>query len=160
MSASTANGYNYSPEYKRHIIDKSQLWLEVSARCKERAGHRCQMCNAQPRFLHAHHRTYDRLEKEGELDDLIALCKTCHEIFNKHKRPRNPEVLAAFGEISKWLNADPQHHRVEIQTDPFFAVLKIHSKTGSHGPIKAPNLKEHISASIELVRALGRHGPP
>ena len=97
MSASTANGYKYSDTYKRHIIDKSPEWLEASARCKERAGHRCQMCNDQHHVLHAHHRTYARLAEEGELDDLIALCQKCHEIFNEHKRPRNPEVLAAFG---------------------------------------------------------------
>ena len=155
---STANGYNYSPEYRRHVIDNSAEWQEISARCKERAGHRCQVCNNKPPFLHAHHRTYDRLEQEGELEDLIALCKKCHELFNEHKRPRNPEVLTAFKNMVEWLDAD-ENHQIQITNRPF-CVMKIDTRMGTWGTITAPNLQEHILQAINLIRALGRSGAP
>lgn len=45
------------------------------------ACHRCQVCNS-PKNLHVHHRTYERRGDE-DLDDLIALCKTCHELYHR-----------------------------------------------------------------------------
>jgi hypothetical protein len=45
---------------------------------------RCQLCY-HDRNLHVHHRTYENLGQES-LDDLIVLCKTCHE---RHHNKQN-----------------------------------------------------------------------
>ena len=46
------------------------------------AGHRCQMCNAGPKDLIIHHRTYERLGHELP-EDLIVLCRPCHNWFHQ-----------------------------------------------------------------------------
>jgi hypothetical protein len=51
-------------------------WRARSARAKQAAGHRCQLCNSEGE-LHTHHRTY--ASRGDELPgDLIVLCKACH----------------------------------------------------------------------------------
>src|SRR5690348_10339155 len=51
-------------------------WAERARRARERAGHRCWLCNTDE-SLEVHHRTYERRGAERE-NDLIALCATCH----------------------------------------------------------------------------------
>lgn len=61
----------------------SEAWGEVATAVKRRAGYRCQVCNSQL-DLCAHHRTYEhRYEEMNHLDDLICLCRRCHETFHK-----------------------------------------------------------------------------
>jgi len=48
----------------------------------KKAGYRCQVCNATG-ALSIHHRTYDDRGEERP-QDLIALCRNCHEIFHKN----------------------------------------------------------------------------
>jgi 5-methylcytosine-specific restriction endonuclease McrA len=55
-------------------------WKEVARVTKDRAGHRCQLCNSE-RNLEAHHRTYERLGREDE-GDVTVLCNTCHSKFH------------------------------------------------------------------------------
>jgi len=158
LSASTVNGYKYSAEYKTHVVDNSEKWQAISARCKERAGHRCQVCNKKPPFLHAHHRTYDHIgdEKDG---DLIALCQDCHELFHGAKKYGGPaEILAAFGEIIEWLQAD-KINQIQITHNPF-RLVKIQTRAGTYGAITAPHLDAWILQAINLIRALGRNGAP
>lgn len=45
----------------------------------EYAEYRCQVCGAGNRVLDVHHKTYERLGFESA-DDLIVLCRDCHEI--------------------------------------------------------------------------------
>ena len=66
---------------------KTDYWKAVSARVKERAGYRCQLCNSQ-HDLCAHHRTYDHRGNElAHLEDLTCLCRRCHEIFHGKSGP-------------------------------------------------------------------------
>ena len=60
-------------------------WQEVRRAALERAGYRCQVCNAATP-LDVHHRTYERRGHEHP-SDVIALCRTCHELF--HFRGKN-----------------------------------------------------------------------
>ncbi len=66
-------------EYDRYM--KSEAWREKAEEAKQRAGHRCQLCNKANTVLHVHHRTYERLGKELP-DDLIVLCAGCHSKFH------------------------------------------------------------------------------
>ncbi|MDQ2981939.1 MAG: HNH endonuclease [Actinomycetota bacterium] len=56
-------------------------WAERARRARERALHRCSVCNRDDP-LEVHHRTYERRGAERE-DDVIALCSTCHGLFHE-----------------------------------------------------------------------------
>ena len=61
---------------------KTDHWQKTSAAAKERAAHKCQVCNKYGN-LHTHHRTYERRGKELP-EDLIVLCATCHALFHEN----------------------------------------------------------------------------
>jgi hypothetical protein len=60
-------------------------WKARAAAAKERAGNRCQVCNGEDEMLDTHHRTYERLGNEDEMD-LFVLCRTCHSLFHDNGR--------------------------------------------------------------------------
>jgi len=64
---------------------QSPGWLGLRLKCFERDGHRCQGCGTNER-LQAHHRFYRQRWEDTELDDLVTLCKGCHEAL--HQNPR------------------------------------------------------------------------
>lgn len=68
--------------YKQYL--NSSEWRRKARQAKDRAGRRCQLCNAGPGLnkLHAHHRTYERLGHEWDTD-LTVLCEDCHKLFHK-----------------------------------------------------------------------------
>jgi hypothetical protein len=66
---------------------KSPQWQAVSFAVKKRGGYKCQVCNS-PHDLQAHHRTYENRGNElNHLDDLICLCRRCHNIFHGINQP-------------------------------------------------------------------------
>lgn len=68
--------------YERYL--KTPHWQETRTQALEHAGHRCQVCNSTS-SLHTHHRSYDR--RGAELpEDLIVLCRKCHDTFHKNGR--------------------------------------------------------------------------
>lgn len=62
---------------------KTPHWAEKRKGALERAGSRCQVCNAEDVRLNVHHRTYARLGFEMD-QDLTVLCDECHGIFHGH----------------------------------------------------------------------------
>lgn len=92
-------------EYKRYI--SSDEWKEKSEWMKRSVGHRCQMCNRLHLPLNVHHRTYKRLGSEMP-EDLIVLCRKCHEDFSKthkydHRTDTQYEPIGRKKvEIGKW----------------------------------------------------------
>ncbi len=64
---------------------QSPEWAIKRNEARERAGHRCQVCNSPNGPLDTHHRTYDRLGRELP-EDLIVLCRSCHDLFHKNGR--------------------------------------------------------------------------
>ncbi len=66
--------YLQTPHWKRKREDKLRA-----------VGRRCQVCNQGPGPLDVHHRTYERLGEELDLD-LTALCRSCHHLFHEHGR--------------------------------------------------------------------------
>lgn len=69
--------------YKKYLQTKH--WKVVAARARQRAEHRCQLCNS-PDNLEVHHRTYERRGHESE-SDLTVLCDTCHGKFHCEEEP-------------------------------------------------------------------------
>jgi hypothetical protein len=69
-------------EYLAYI--ESPEWKARSEAAKKRVGYRCQVCN-NPGQLNAHHRTYERLGCEDDLD-ITVLCRHCHELYENDKK--------------------------------------------------------------------------
>lgn len=86
--------------YRLYIT--SEAWANSPARIEalHSAGFRCRLCNAPSSRLplHAHHRTYARLEAELP-GDLTALCVLCHhDVHNflsarRYASARAPKVV-------------------------------------------------------------------
>jgi hypothetical protein len=63
---------------------KTAYWFAVAMKVKTNAKMRCQVCNC-PDGLQVHHRCYDHHGAEhANLEDLIALCTNCHNLFHGH----------------------------------------------------------------------------
>ena len=58
-------------------------WHEVRVAALDRAKYRCQVCNRKDLTLNVHHRTYERRGEELP-EDVIVLCRECHELFHKN----------------------------------------------------------------------------
>lgn len=63
---------------------KTPEWGRIRNEAMSRAEWRCQVCgiHSSNSPLEAHHRSYRRLGKPGELKDLIVLCEHCHGLFH------------------------------------------------------------------------------
>jgi 5-methylcytosine-specific restriction endonuclease McrA len=55
---------------------------EVIPQIHRRDGYRCRFCNRNNGPLHVHHRTYATYAEE-RLEDLLTLCRGCHEYFHR-----------------------------------------------------------------------------
>jgi len=62
-------------EYQRYL--QSPEWQDKRLQVLQRDKYRCVDCGARKR-LEVHHTSYARIFKE-DLDDLITLCRACHE---------------------------------------------------------------------------------
>ena len=73
-----------SMPYKEYL--QTPEWQQVRKRSLMLADNKCQVCEASGVELHVHHKTYERRGEELP-DDLIVLCKTCHEDIHKKDTP-------------------------------------------------------------------------
>ena len=70
--------------YKEYL--ESEHWKKLREKVKQRDGYQCQDCGATPEELaqidaaglEVHHKFYDHLLMEEEIDDCITLCNFCH----------------------------------------------------------------------------------
>lgn len=76
------NAKNPRAQYADYL--RSPHWQKTRAEAIDRAGGRCQVCNAAT-ALQVHHRTYQRRGYEDPAD-LIVLCDDCHKTFHAHGR--------------------------------------------------------------------------
>jgi len=60
---------------------RTSHWQAVRALAVRRALRTCQLCDAEG-SLEIHHRTYVRLGEERP-EDLVAVCRPCHEVFEE-----------------------------------------------------------------------------
>ena len=61
-----------------HAYLDSPQWKSKRGKILERDNYTCRHCGATNTALHVHHITYERIYHEHP-EDLITLCKTCHE---------------------------------------------------------------------------------
>ena len=71
-------------DYRAYI--RSSKWQEIRQRALNRAGNRCEKCQAVGR-LDVHHLTYDRLGSEL-LEDLLVVCEACHKVEDSLREGR------------------------------------------------------------------------
>ncbi len=60
---------------------KTREWAALKRQVHRRDGYRCCLCGRGDVQLHVHHRTYATYAEE-RLEDLITLCRACHEHFH------------------------------------------------------------------------------
>lgn len=60
---------------------KTEEWAQRRQRKLEAVGYRCECCDATDVPLQVHHRRYTNLGDEPD-DDLVALCRDCHERYH------------------------------------------------------------------------------
>lgn len=71
-------------EYRKRLYaDRrtTQEWAVLKKQVHRRDGYRCRLCGRDDVQLHVHHRTYETYAEE-RLEDLITLCRSCHEHFH------------------------------------------------------------------------------
>ena len=78
---------------------QSDRWLDLKDIALAAADYRCQLCNwGELEDLQVHHRTYENLDTDEELLDLIVLCKKCHLRFHdaedEYKRTKKSDWKA------------------------------------------------------------------
>lgn len=72
--------YGEPADYGEYL--RTDHWKQKRKQALDRAGHRCQFCNAVG-TLQVHHRVYNLWHEE--LSDLTVLCGLCHESFHKER---------------------------------------------------------------------------
>ncbi len=83
IDAMTYDEYLLSPEFARKRFLCFRIYEE-----------RCALCYASGPGLECHHRTYERFKHERQ-SDLVALCKSCHDLADERRRiARAPEARA------------------------------------------------------------------
>jgi len=71
-------------DYQKYL--KSDYWQEIRKQIYERDNYKCRLCNSE-KDICVHHRTYKYIGEE-KLEELITMCKRCHNKFHKV----NPEI--------------------------------------------------------------------
>ncbi len=68
---------------------ESEYWSVIRAVAVSRCHGKCQLCSSRG-LLHTHHKTYENRGREyAHMDDLICLCRACHQKFHD-KLPKEP----------------------------------------------------------------------
>ena len=63
---------------------ETDRWKKLAKECRNKAGNRCQLCNTKDKKIAAHHRGYENLNTDLEIQDLICLCEDCHSHFHEN----------------------------------------------------------------------------
>ena len=86
--------HKYDGDYYSYL--QSNEWKTLRAQALKRDGYRCQMCDSGTN-LQAHHVSYEHLHTDEELDDVVTLCKECHEKVHAKDLERKQEQNSPNG---------------------------------------------------------------
>ena len=73
----TTSESRQSEHVNYHDYIKSDAWQRVRREALKRDGYVCQQCGTG-KNLEVHHINYEHLGQDGELNDVITLCRKCH----------------------------------------------------------------------------------
>jgi len=65
-------------KYRDYLL--TPWWKKIKTAAIRRVDARCQVCNKRG-MLHVHHRTYEDLGDEWDMD-LTVLCEKCHDLYH------------------------------------------------------------------------------
>lgn len=65
--------------YKLYL--QTEHWKHFRAEALKHEQYKCQLCNSKDKELNVHHRSYENIGRET-FNDVIVLCKDCHEKFH------------------------------------------------------------------------------
>lgn len=72
------NNKNGRTRYKEKLLDPR--WQRCRLEILNRDNFRCRYCNDDKTELHVHHLKYQGEPWEGDLQNKITVCKTCHSV--------------------------------------------------------------------------------
>lgn len=81
-------------EYRAFL--QSKAWKEFRAGVIKKRGRKCEACGllTSLRFLHLHHKTYERFGGKELQKDVVLLCKSCHRLVHKIDKQNGMKDLA------------------------------------------------------------------
>lgn len=80
-----------------------------------RAGNHCEICDEDIRFVvHVHHIRPVEVLGCGDMENLIALCPTCHEILGKLLHARKVKRSDRWYAVTTWLAAHPRYTEQQV----------------------------------------------
>ena len=83
-------------DYQKYLA--SREWRLKRKEVIERADNICERCFSAD-IANVHHLTYERLGKEDARNDLLGVCRPCHEYLSA-KRDQDPAVTIIWGLIA------------------------------------------------------------
>ncbi len=131
---------SFSNEYRRYL--QSLHWTSLRSQLYQLRGRVCRVCNSSDR-VEAHHLVYRRPLTCGCVEDLMALCHSCHEYYhaNEHHIMRG---------LSKYATAARKRGRI-------LHALSLHLKYSDLKPLpatpeNAPPIHEIIKRTMQPKR--------
>lgn len=99
-----------SDDYKKRYSEymRSGAWRDKRKDRLDRDGHQCRHCGAATK-LEVHHLTYERFGKE-QLNDLITLCKSCHDGVHSGRIAANNIIQVP----AKMTDQQPQEINIDL----------------------------------------------
>lgn len=126
--------------YRRGLLrmegfaDYRDDWKEAAQRVRRRDGFKCMACGTTDTTLDVHHIIYLSHQGTNQQNNLITLCRTCHE--DEHDRvfdwpePNDPESTAPI---------QPQHHGQTLATEQT-QTERIFEPTSAPAPVSVDQL--------------------
>ena len=114
----TAHKHSY-----RFVFLKSDKWKDVRYEALAREQMLCQICNEENFNSDAHHIFYPKSVWDTEADDLVILCRPCHEFCQilYIQQSNREKGLLKFNQIvttvQKWVNAKAKWAKEKINGD-------------------------------------------
>lgn len=105
---------------------KSDHWQDLRLRALARAGSQCEACKCS-NDLQGHHTRYEQDFRKCTIDDVMCLCRDCHDIFHRYLKTNN-RPLSQFSrqgtiETLAWINKQffsaPKVITIKKQPPPF-----------------------------------------
>lgn len=78
---------------KHEAYLQSNHWRDLRLRAFAKAKHRCEGCCSK-RDLEGHHLIYRDPLEDGTVDDIMALCASCHKAFHEEAKRRNRKITS------------------------------------------------------------------
>jgi len=121
--------------YKEYL--QSDKWKKLRAEARKKAKKKCELCGGEPKNVH--HVKYPKCLENDCLDNLLVVCKKCHNKLHGIK----DEKLQLMKVIEKRINWDKNNYFDEDFNPIYigFNMSKTHSQEETNEQITKDNIK-------------------